>query len=353
MKLSTISIGLLTAALLCGNASAAETMYGAGSQFNPLRQEGGTARAMGMGSAVVGVRQDSASLLWNPAGLGYMSSKELGVHHNSGLGDSVQEIAVFGTPLGEVKEPGQGGSHGGLAVSLGYVNYGSIAGADQSGRSTGFYGSSDFSGSVGWGKQLMRDVSAGVTLKANNSTIGGKGYSDFATDLGVLWNVVPEVHLGAAYTNLALSGVSGATTASGLRLGAGWDATKHWLLAASTELQDKAVKRLQFGTEYLLGNVEEGRNLLALRGGYQFDYPNADIGGLHGLTLGLGYAANRSMSMDYAILPAGDLGTSHRLSFTLKFNSPGKARTVAAAPPAKAAPVAAVPAGKAKSPSSR
>ncbi|UPT74641.1 MAG: PorV/PorQ family protein [Elusimicrobiota bacterium] len=343
MKLSTISIGLLAAALSCGKASAAETTFAAGAQFNPLRQEGGTARAMGMGSAVVGVRQDSASLLWNPAGLGYMSAKEIGLHHNSGLGSSIQEIAVFGMPLGEVKEQGQGGEHGGLAVSLGYVNYGSIAGADDSGRATGFYGSNDISGSVGWGKQLFRNVSAGVALKASRSTFGGKGYSDVATDVGVLWNALPTVHLGAGYSNLAFGGASGATTASGLRLGAGWDATKHWLLAASAELQRKALNRLQLGTEYLIGDVDDGANVLALRGGYQLDFPSAELGALNGLTLGLGYAATRSFSVDYAILPAGDLGTSHRLSLTLKFNSPGKAAPVAAAaavaPAAKPKPV--------------
>lgn len=337
MKLSTITLGLLTAVLTCGGASAAETTYGAGAQFNPLRQEGGTARAMGMGSAVVGVRQDSASLLWNPAGLGYMSAKEIGLHHNSGLGNSIQEIAVFGMPLGEVKEKGHGGEHGGLAVSLGYVNYGSIAGADDVGRPTGFYSANDISGSVGWGKQLMTNVSAGVSLKGSRAAFDGKGYYDLAADAGVLWNVVPEVHLGATYTNLPLVGsVSNAITASGLRLGAGWDATKRWLMAASTELQYKAEKRLQFGTEYRLGNVEDDIDVLALRGGYQLDFPSAELGALNGLTLGLGFAATRSFSVDYAFLPAGDLGASHRLSVTLKFNSPGKAAPATAAPKKRA-----------------
>ena len=340
MKLSTINLGILAAVLSGGLASAAETTYGAGAQFNPLRQEGGTARAMGMGSAVVGVRQDSASLLWNPAGLGYMSAKEVGLHHNSGLGDTVQEIAVFGMPLGDVKGDGQGGEHGGLAVSLGYVNYGNIAGADDLGRPTGFYGANDLAGSVGWGKQLMRNVSAGVSLKASRSSFGGKPYYDLASDLGVLWNVVPEVHIGAAYSNIPLGGATaGAITASGLRLGAGWDATKHWLLAASTELQYKAMKRIQFGTEYLIGDVDSKANVLALRGGYQLDFPNPGLGALNGMTLGLGYAVTKSMTVDYAFLPAGDLGASHRLSLTLKFNSPGKAAPVAAAAAATPAPV--------------
>jgi hypothetical protein len=347
MKNSAITIGLLAALLGCGRASAAETTYGAGAQALPLQQEGGTARAMGMGSAVVGVEQGSASLFWNPAGLGYMSSKEVGLHHNSGLGGAIQEIAVFGTPLGGVEDGRRGGASGGLAVSVGYVNYGSFAGTDEVGRPNGFYSAADYSGSVGWGKALLPRLSAGVALKLNHSSLDGKGYDSLAADIGLLWDVIPDVHLGLGYNNLGLfDGRSGARLASGLRLGAGWDANKRWLLAASTELQGEGVNRLQLGTEYRLGDVEKGANVLTLRGGYQLNFPDAELGALDGLTLGLGFALSKSASVDYAMLPAGDLGTSHRLSLTLKFDVPVQARKSVAT--AKPAPEAAKPAASKK-----
>lgn len=325
MKISSIGLGILSAALLCGAASAAET-YGDGGQALPLQQSGGTARAMGMGSAVVAVEQGSASLLWNPAGLGRMDSKEVGLHHNSGLGGTIQEILVVGMPLGEVKEEGKGGSFGGLAASLGYVNYGSFAGADDLGQRTGSYNSGDFSGSLGWGKELLPSLSGGVVLKGNHSSFGNKTFQTYSADVGLLWNAVPSLDLGVGYSNLQFGGgIAGATLASGWRLGAGWNATKHWLLAASTELQEKdAMKRVQLGTEVLIGDVEKRSNVLALRGGYQLSFPSRELGALAGMTLGVGYTITRSIVLDYALLPAGDLGASHRLSLTFKFNSPGQ-----------------------------
>lgn len=322
MKIKSIGLGILSAALICAAASAAET-YGDGGQALPLQQAGGTARAMGMGSAVVAVSQGSASLLWNPAGLGRMDVKEVALHHNSGLGGTVQEILVVGAPLGKSDEEGKGGALGGLAASFGYVNYGTFAGADDLGQRTGSYNSGDFSGSLGWGKELLSTVSGGAVLKGNRSSFGDKTFTTWSTDVGLLWNVIPSLDLGVGYSNLQFGGgIGGAPLAAGWRLGAGWNATNRWLLAASTELQEhNSMKRLQLGTEYLLGNVKEKSNVLALRGGYQLSFPSRELGALAGMTLGVGYSITRSIVIDYAFLPAGDLGASHRLSATFKFNS--------------------------------
>ncbi|MFI5344874.1 MAG: hypothetical protein ACHQ51_00725 [Elusimicrobiota bacterium] len=323
MKTASIALGILCAASLAGRASAAETTYGSGTQALPLQQAGGTARAMAMGSAVVAVSQDSASLLWNPAGLSRMDAKEVALHHNSGLGDALQEIFVFGTPLGEVKEAGKGGSMGGLAASFGYVNYGSIPGADATGQETGYYGSGDYSGSVGWGKEIVSGLSGGISMKANRSKFGTMAYNTFSTDVGLLWKVIPAVDLGMTYSNLKVLGKIG-DQAGGLRLGAGWTVDKRWLLAASGELQNKDMNRLQLGTEYLVGDVDKKANILALRAGYELTFPSRELGALAGLTWGLGYTVTRSIAIDYAMLPTGDLGISHRLSLTFKFNSPVK-----------------------------
>lgn len=343
MKISSIGLGMLCAASLCGVASAAETTYGAGTRALPLQQSGGTARAMSMGSAVVAVDQCSASLLWNPAGLSKMSCKEIAVHHNSGLGDTLQEIFVFGMPLGEVKEDGKGGSLGGIAASVGYVNYGSFTGTNGLGQETGNYSAGDYSMSVGWGKEVFRNVSGGVALKGNRSAYTGQGYNTLSADLGVLWNATDKLDLGASYSNFGTK-VGGAGLTSGLRLGAGYKVDKHWLLAASSELQNKAMKRLQLGTEYLIGDVDAKANVLALRGGYQLSFPNRELGALAGLTWGLGYTITKSIAIDYAMLPTGDLGIGHRLSLTYKFGCPekrGAAAAVSAAPAAAAAPIAA------------
>lgn len=340
MKILSIGIGLVSAVLLCGRAAAVETYYAAGSKALPLQQAGGTARAMAMGSAVVAVPQDSASLLWNPASLSRLGCSELGLHHNAGLGDTLQETAIFGMPLGEVKDDCKGGALGGIAASLGYVSYGSFRGMDANEVPTGDYRAGDFSGSLGWGIELLPRFSGGIVLKGNQSRFASKSYNAFTTDLGVLYALRPDLDLGLTYSNINLgSKIGGSQLASGLRLGAAWTLDKRLLLAASGELQNNAMDRVQLGAEYLVGNVEEKAGILALRGGYQLNFPNPQLDGMDGLSMGLGYTFSRTMALDYALVSAGELGSSHRLSLTIKFNCQRKDCEAAPAPAQAPAPV--------------
>ncbi len=340
MKILSIGTGLICGALLCGQAAAGETDYAAGTQALPLQQAGGTARSMAMGSAVVAVSQGSASLLWNPAGLSRINCTEIGIHHNTGLGDTIQEIAVFGAPMGDVKKDCvkcNGGSMGGIAASIGYVSYGNFDSRNDTGLLIGQYHANDYSASIGWGKELFRNFAAGIALKGNHSHIDNTGYNAFASDIGILWKAVPSLDLGVTYSNIDLVNNIGKLV-SGWRVGAGWTVDKHLLLAASGELQNSAMNRLQVGAEYLVGNTENIKNVVALRAGYQVNYPDPQLSGLTGLTLGLGYTLTRTMALDYAMVPTGNLGASHRLSLTFKFGCPKRKKAVVAvafvAPPA-------------------
>lgn len=350
MKILSIGIGLICAASLYGTAAAGETYYDAASKALPLQQSAGTARATAMGSAVVAVPQGSASLLWNPAGLSQMSCQEASIHHNSGLGDTIQEIAIFGMPLGKVedcKANCKGGSLGGIAASLGYVNYGKFDGTDVLGVDNGSYHAGEYSGSVGWGMELFSKFSGGIALKANQSRFDGKTYSAYTTDIGFMYGLFKDLNLGLSYSNINLgSKMGGDQLAAGMRFGAAWTLDKHLMLTAATELQRDAVDRLQVGTEYLIGNLEEKANVVALRAGYQANYPNPKLDGLTGLTLGLGYTLTKALALDYAMVPAGELGTSHRFSLTYKFDCPDKPKAAAAPAPVPAPAVVAAPVKK-------
>ena len=236
---------------------------------------------------------------------------------------------------------------GGIAASVGYTSYGSFNGTDANGLATGGYGATgDLNGSLGWGKEILPGLSAGIALKADQATYANQTYNAFAADFGVLYNVVPSLDLGLTYTNMSLNGkVGGGTLAGGWRVGAGWNATKHWLLAASGEFQQgsNSINRFAMGTEYLIGDVDKKANVLALRLGYDLNYPNPSLDGLTQLTFGLGYAITKSIAVDYAMVPTGELGNSQRLSLTLKFGCPPKKESKAVA---AAAPVAVAAAPK-------
>ncbi|HBA59473.1 MAG TPA: hypothetical protein DCZ92_01350 [Elusimicrobia bacterium] len=330
MKILSIWIGLICAAALSGPASAGETYYDAGTKALPLQQAAGTARATAMGSAAVAVPQGSASLLWNPAGLSRLDCMEAGIHHYSGLGGIIQETLLFGMPLGKAegcKENCKGkGSLGGIAASLGYVTYGEFDARNDLGGDAGTYRAGDLSTSLGWGLDLLPGLSGGIALKGNQSRFDGKAYNAYTTDIGFMYTLIRDLDLGLSYSNVNLGGkIGGSKLASGLRLGAAWTLDKDLLLTAASEIQNKAVNRLQLGTEYLIGNTgKEDARVLALRAGYQANFPDPKLSGLTGLTLGLGYMLNHAWTLDYAMVPTGELGTSHRFSLTYKFNCPAK-----------------------------
>jgi hypothetical protein len=308
MKPIQMTLWILVAALLSGPASAQETFQTVGTQNQPLNQAGGTARAIGMGSAVVAVPMGSASLLWNPAALSTMTCSEAALHHNSGLGGSVQEIGVVGVPIGRF---------GGLAASVNYMDNGTIDGNDAAGVGTSAYSAGDYGGSLGWGVKVTQSFSVGAAVRANWQRLASQTYSTFSTDVGALWNPISPLHLGLTYSNLGVRGkVAGFAPDRGWRLGAAYNvvvsSTNELLLAASTERQDVGAKRVNLGVEDWIHDT------FALRAGYQWNIPNNALYGWTGVTLGLGLKY-KDFAFDYAFTPIGDLGNSHRLSATMRF----------------------------------
>jgi outer membrane protein OmpA-like peptidoglycan-associated protein len=324
MKIKTIGIGFLSFAMLGGQAWSGVDTRSVGRLAMPLTQEGGTARAMSMGSAGVAVPQGASSLFWNPAALSRMvDCLELGLHHNSGLGDSNHETAVLGMPMGVL---------GGFAASLNYVDNGTFEGRDEAGNQTGNFGAGDMGAGLGWGKRWLPGVSAGVGVKYNRQTLADKSYSAYAADVGLLWRPLSRFDVGLVYSNLGTK-VADRLLDSGWRIGASYGLNKNLLLAASSELKPGGFDRGQIGIEaYVHPRV-------ALRGGYMYDFVDSKLQGLTGLTAGLGVKIVENIALDYAYLPVGDLGISHRFSLTYRFlcpveEAPPPTVSVAAPPPA-------------------
>lgn len=297
MYMKRFEIGLAAVLLFSGPVFAAETA--GGRLAMPSSVENNTARVMSMGSAVVGVPQGSASLLWNPAGLGYLERLELGAHHHSGLGDSIHEIGVLGMPMGV---------WGGAAVSFNYLNNGTFDGRDDFGVQTASYSAMAWGLNLGWGKQFLPNMAVGLTVRWNLQTLATMSYGAVAMDAGVLWNKDP-LSLGLTYVNFGTQ-VAGKYLDSGLRLGAAYKVNPEFTIAASSELKPVGgLDALRFGLEDWLFPM------MAVRAGYVLPFTNYELSGISGVTAGLGFKFDHIL-LDYALVPSGELGTSHRLSFT-------------------------------------
>jgi len=273
---------------------------------NPMENIGTGARAMGMGSAYVGVADDATALLWNPAGLADLKNTELEWDSNLWLAGIVQETALLGLPLGSL---------GGLGASINYINFGTLAGYDANGNQTGNYSANEYGFDLGWGMDVLSGLSCGVTLKGNMQSIGSTNYSDLAVDLGALWSPFPDLRVGLAYTNLGTT-INGYAEDSGLRPGLSYclhlSDDNQLLLAGSAAWEPLGVSSLQAGAE------DRIYQLLSLRIGYEHDLADTQIQGVSGLTAGLGVLV-AGINLDYAYLPFGDLGAVNWITLGYKF----------------------------------
>jgi len=289
----------------------AETVTNSAFMAFPAVQEGASARAIALGSTYVGIAEGSASLLWNPAGLGNMIGPEIALHHNASLVGAYQDVVVFGLPLGR---------HSGLGVSLNFSDKGSFEGRDAAGTVTSNYNDRAYGASVGWGYQTSAGLSLGLGLKFNQEDIADRSLKAVAGDLGLLFELGQRTKLGATYTNLGPS-VDGRNLAQGLRLGASsylWDERDfQCLLALSGESLMQSENSLHAGLELNLYQT------LQLRAGYAFNVPNPlEADGLRGVTLGLGFNIQDNFAIDYSFVPLAQVGSMQRLSLTYTFSHP-------------------------------
>lgn len=293
---------------LANGLHGAENVTAAAGFAFPSIQDGGGARAIALGSAFVGIAEGSASLLWNPAGLGTLQDPEIALHHNAALVGSTQDIAVLGLPLGD---------NNGLGISLNYENDGTFDGRDLNGIDTGNYAARAFGGSVGWGIGLADGLNLGLSVKAEHEDLADTGLDAVSGDLGVLWNVAPALTLGAAYTNLGPS-VNGWQLDQGLSIGMSSYFLRSdgnvWLAALSEQTLTAGETTVHLGLEDTLFSA------LSLRAGYAFSASNADAdtSNLLGWTFGVGVLFRR-MNIDYAYVPMSDLGATQRVSLSYQF----------------------------------
>ncbi len=275
----------------------------------PLTALGASARADALGDALAGLADDPSALFFNAAGLSQLRAASLSINHNSYLAGSFEETLLFGLPAGSL---------GGFAGALQYVSWGNLDERDPNGVYLGSFTDSDAAFSLGWGTRVAREFSLGIALHGFQQKIVEALYTSMSGDVGALFIPAPDFRLGLTYSGLGTD-LSGITPAQDLRLGLstilylGKGADLCPLLVGDWE--PNGVSRLQCGLE---GTIERD---YSLRVGYQGALSDNQINGLTGFTAGAGVKLG-SFQLDYAFVPYGDLGTSHRISVGYEFANP-------------------------------
>jgi hypothetical protein len=225
---------LLALALLALGSSAQAVNYS-----NEVLSIGVGARALGMGGAYVGIADDSTAVYWNAGGLTNVKHMEVAAVQQGredtalNLGtDQVGSEYFFmsgGLNLGETA-----GSLGLAVMRFGVSDIEQTSATLTNGAPTviGTFGSQDLAVLLGYGHQLGKAISAGLTAKAmfggttglkadpTTGTTGDAKYSYYGADLGMLvkfgkWtNTLEGLNLGVNLQDVANSGVAWSGTVS-------------------------------------------------------------------------------------------------------------------------------------------
>jgi len=266
------------------------------------------ARGLAMGGAYTTLADDASALYWNPAGLAALDKREVSLSHAELAQSARLDFAAFALPT----------QFGTFAADGTYLSQNAIEGRDALGHPTASFQAADAELGAGFGRKTpFADV--GASIKFVQSHIASAQAQTVAFDFGArrtLGGVGPgKLILGAALRNAGPGMKFDSETDSlPLRLAGGAAYTLpggHALTLELTHAPRVGGLDVGFGGEY------QALKGLFVRGGYTTQ--SAVAGGssfdaARGLTLGLGWRTER-WRVDYAALPTGELGTTHR--FTL------------------------------------
>lgn len=265
------------------------------------------ARGLGMGGAYTALADDANALYWNPAGLSTLEKREFTASHAEMFENTRLDFLAYAHPT----------SQGTFAAGLTYLSQGKIEGRDSIGRPTAGYDASDAAITGAYARKLEL-AKVGAAVKYVRSHIGSIEAQSVAVDVGAK-RALGNLMLGAALRNLG-PGLKYDNERNDLPLrlavGAAYKfAGGHAVAAEAVNGPRSAGTDASFGGEY------QALKSVYLRAGYTTQ--SAVTGGTgfdaaRGMTFGLGLR-NEKWSMDYAILPTGELGRSHRFSLGARF----------------------------------
>jgi hypothetical protein len=309
IQISKVKCGLFAAAagVLFAAAAQAAVNSNAGIIF-PEIENGCGPRAAAMAGAYTAVADDAASIYWNPAGLSQVKKTQIALTYDSWFVDAFFNNATAAVPL----------STGVLGAEVFYMNFGSFANVDDFGNSlSGSVSPFTLAAFLAYGIGLNENFSAGVSAKVITQSQGSISKTGFAGDIGLMYKT-GIFSAGLAARNFG--GGAGSPLPSDVRLGLAVSP----VIVSSHKLILAADASYIFGDAFYAGAGAEYtiEKVVSLRAGYKYRTGGTNLQGLAGITAGLG-AKIGGIGFDYAFMPFGELGVSHRAALNFEFGESG------------------------------
>jgi hypothetical protein len=315
----------LAAVLAAAPARAISASAGtSGAQFMDLGQ--GSARAQALGGAYVALAEGSDAMTANPAGLAATQQREFVFSYLSSVQGLSSPIYLgYAQPMGRTT---WGGNFGYMSDSLGSGDVRDFNGVPQQASNVNVR---DGYAAVGLGRSFWYEkLFLGASVRGISEYIAGSAVNTLTMDFGAILKPTSALSLGFAVQN---AGASTANVARTTRAGAALRLND--FVTFSGELSEASDTGATFamGGEFQLPEEYLDFGQLTMRIGYRsvdsygqsFD---GTLKALHvdqtsGISFGFGVYTSRAfgygLSLDYAFVPYGALGTVNQMSFKVKF----------------------------------
>jgi len=270
-----------------------------------------SAKQVAMGGVSCGFADDISCLETNPAGLAHFAYDERSqamLAHNEWFEGIRGEYAAYAHHFGERSV---------LMGSLKYVFMDDIVRRNEEGVEQGTFGANDGAITAGFAHEFdsfwlgltkIEHLGVGVQAKAITEYIDDKRAMSYAMDAGVFYRG-EIVRLGASIQNLGSTmklNIEEFALPTTMTMGA--SVVLFETSRVGVDVGQELGHNIMFrgGGEYCLGKS------IALRAGYVYtDEKRADSG----ITAGFGVTI-ADIAIDYAFVPYGDLGDTHRMSLS-------------------------------------
>lgn len=302
---------LIITLILAGMPAAAQNTdihENAGTRAMTFLKIGIGAKAMGMGESHVAATEDLYASYWNPAGLARLQQPQLALMHNEWFAGINHEFIGFALPIGDI---------GTVGASANFLSFGELQGRDRDGNETTIFRPYDLALVVSYARDVTPALAFGANAKFLREQIADESGTGMAFDFGGLYTFA-ELPLSLGFNAQHIGPrVRFVEEAFGLpftfRFGAAYlpwgDA---FMLTADVVRPSDNDITTGVGAAYTIANI------LQLRTGYKYKLGGNDLGGTSGLTGGFGLTLRR-FQIDYALVPFGVLGLTHRFSLVANF----------------------------------
>jgi hypothetical protein len=261
--------------------------------------------------------EDINSIYWNPAGLASIDNIEASLMHSVWLETISYEHLTFGLPT----------KFGNIGFAINYLFMGEMDKYDYAGDKQGSMTASDLALTFGLSRKVlikegMPYLKFGANIKYLHSKLEEEKADALATDLGLQTELKnPKVKIGLVIQNIG-TGMKfikeSCPLPTNIKLGAGYSLVvknNPLNLAFDINIPNDNNLRINFGTEY---EINCGKNIIVSpRIGY--GAYKEGLEGLSGITAGIGFKY-QNYFIDYAFVPYGQLGNTHRISLSMEFS---------------------------------